>query len=69
MQAGRGERYEATVFKVHHAQPRLVPKGLLNVVAEMNHQGPDRVHPQGDTRGGMWQSLRRTDDDCQSPQG
>jgi len=35
----------------------------------MNHQGPSRVCPQGDPRGGMWQSLERPDDGCQSPQG
>jgi len=40
MQARRGESHEAAVFKVHHAQPGTIPKGLLDVVAEMHHQGP-----------------------------
>jgi len=31
------ESHEIAVFKVHHDQPRSVPKGLLDVVAEVHH--------------------------------
>ena len=68
MQAGRGENYEAAVFKVHHAQPGPVLKGLLNIIAEMHHQRTGRVCSQGDPRGCVWNSLRCMDDGCQSPQ-
>jgi len=69
VQAKRRESYEATGFKVHHAQLGSLPQGLLKVIAKMHHQGPSQVRPQGNPRGGTWLPLERTNGGCQNPQG